>query len=319
MYTNEMYWKATLKMCGLSSPSDRVCIDYKTDDKLYEIWKNRAVIEEEEVLKSLNFGGYNKSKAYGVPSDIIFADTIPLKDFEIWCDERGADLKDGYSGHIVKYRVVIYEKAQKLIAYMKELLKKGQIPGLPPIEVGCMIVDLYGSPCKMYIPIFVQDGSNFLGMMENSVFVKFPNGELKSPLDVGAAVSYSDLAMFANELSLTWYSIQISLLHPQIKNLYKVDDPREKNLKKKKSKQTKRHTKLIRKVYLNEDDIENVINPKKNVNWKTLVWYVCGHFRHYKNGNTIFIQPYWKGALREVKRNLDEGRDRELAIGGLNA
>lgn len=26
-----------------------------------------------------------------------------------------------------------------------------------------------------------------------------------------------------------------------------------------------------------------------------------GHNRRYKNGKTIFIQPYWKGPLKDIK------------------
>ena len=43
----------------------------------------------------------------------------------------------------------------------------------------------------------------------------------------------------------------------------------------------------------------------------TLVWYVIGHWRNYGSGKRVFIQPYWKGALRNLKMSLD-GRDREI-------
>jgi hypothetical protein len=47
-----------------------------------------------------------------------------------------------------------------------------------------------------------------------------------------------------------------------------------------------------------------------------MIWYVTGHWREYKKtGKRIFIQGYWKGALRDMKstafQNL-EPREREL-------
>ena len=44
-----------------------------------------------------------------------------------------------------------------------------------------------------------------------------------------------------------------------------------------------------------------------------LLWHVIGHWRTYKSGKKVFVQPYWKGALREVK-NMEEAREREINI-----
>jgi hypothetical protein len=49
---------------------------------------------------------------------------------------------------------------------------------------------------------------------------------------------------------------------------------------------------------------------------RSMIWYVTGHWREYKKtGKRIFIQGYWKGALRDMKstafQNL-EPREREL-------
>ena len=52
----------------------------------------------------------------------------------------------------------------------------------------------------------------------------------------------------------------------------------------------------------------------KKINRKCLCWYVIGHWREYKNGNKIFIQGYWKGALRNAKKNYDDGRERIIDV-----
>lgn len=44
---------------------------------------------------------------------------------------------------------------------------------------------------------------------------------------------------------------------------------------------------------------------------RTLAWYVIGHWRKTRDGKT-FIRGHWRGPLRQVKQNLDEGRDRKI-------
>jgi len=296
--TKDEYFRGIADFCKRTSPSDRVCLDSKIDNKLYSLWReNAAVPNDSPYLK-------REEKTYGIPSDLLFARTIPLKDCDIWVDETSEP-----GGVVVKYRVVIFEHYDKQIDIAAKFIEEGILKDPPPILVGCIIVDK--GYFKFYLPIHIIFGSDFVCSRDDSFI--YANGKYASATEA-TNMGIEEIRIYGNQLLLTWYSIQISLLHPQIKCLYKIDDPKIRNSKKKKSKQTKRHTKLIRKMYLNEEDVDRVINPKKNVNWKTLVWYVCGHFRHYKTGRTIFIQPYWKGALREVKRNLDEGRDREIAV-----
>lgn len=41
-------------------------------------------------------------------------------------------------------------------------------------------------------------------------------------------------------------------------------------------------------------------NNRKAVQYTCDVWGVRGHIRHYKNGDTVFIEPYKKGRKRDV-------------------
>ena len=288
------YYKGIVEFCKMSEPSDRVCLDSKMDDKLYGIWKDRSVIPE-DVPYSEGYTG-----KYGIPSDIIFANTVPLKDCEICVDERD-QLKDGI---ICKFRVVIFEPLDFALKLVKKFEEEGVYEKQSPFLIGALIIELPQG--RLYIPIYVQYGVNFC--LVGNAFLKGNNGEYHP-----AESHNGDWGAIGNQFMLTWYSIQISLLHPTIKTLYHVNDPSIRNAKKKKSKQTKRRTKLIRRMYLDEAEYERETTGS-TINRKTLVWYVCGHFRHYKNGRVIFIQPYWKGVLREVKRNLDRGRDRAIAV-----
>lgn len=295
--TEEEYYEGIVKFCKMSHPSDRVCLDSKMDDKLYEVWKNRSVIPEGTP--------YGSAGKYGIPADIIFANTIPIKDCEIWVDERD-QLEEGM---LCKYRVVIFESLKHMLPLVKKFEEEGVCEKSEPFLVGATIIDL--PKFQLYLPIFVQYGVDFT--LLGAPFI-YKNGKCESAVSaLRTPMVHEYFGSMGNQFLLTWYSIQISLLHPRIKEGYRVENPSVKNAKKKKSKQTKRRTKLIRKLYLDEAVLDRE-TAKEGINRKTLVWYVCGHFRHYKNGRIIFIQPYWKGALRAVKRNLDSGRDREIAI-----
>lgn len=299
--TQEDYYKGIVNFCRMSEPSDRVCLDSRMDDKLYEVWRDRSVIPE-----GASHMPPGSTAKFGVPADIIFANTIPIKDCEIWVDER--DQLPG--GIICKYRVVIFDYLDQSLALVKKFEEEGVFEKPEPFMVGATIIDLPNS--QLYLPIFVEYGNDFTLLAAPFVLKNGKCVDARKALGVDL-VDMSYFGTLGNQYLLTWYSIQISLLHPRIKEGYRMDDPSIKNAKKKKSKQTKRRTKLIRRLYLDEAVLERETKGD-SINRKTLVWYVCGHFRHYKSGKIIFIQPYWKGALRQIKRNIDNGRDREIAI-----
>ena len=96
-----------------------------------------------------------------------------------------------------------------------------------------------------------------------------------------------------------WYCIQVALLHPTIKEVFRrsgimSDKDREE------IKDYKKRPLFYQKVKtINQREFDDAV--KRSINRKTLIWYVIGHWRNYKDGRRIFIQPYWKGALRETK------------------
>ena len=49
---------------------------------------------------------------------------------------------------------------------------------------------------------------------------------------------------------------------------------------------------------------------KRGITRHAQIWYVTGHWRQYKSGKRVFIQGYWKGALRETKNS--DTREREM-------
>ena len=81
-----------------------------------------------------------------------------------------------------------------------------------------------------------------------------------------------------------------------------------------KGRERKRVVRYVRKHYITADDVDEVLYGKghRDFERKTMAWYVIGHWRQYQNGTRKFIKGYWKGPLREMKRNFDGGRLREI-------
>lgn len=79
-----------------------------------------------------------------------------------------------------------------------------------------------------------------------------------------------------------------------------------------KKKNTNTHNKRVKIRYVRKlriGDIEEKCQ-KRGITRHAQIWYVTGHWRQYKSGKRIFIQGYWKGALRETKNC--EAREREM-------
>lgn len=119
-----------------------------------------------------------------------------------------------------------------------------------------------------------------------------------------------------------WYSTQICLLHPVVKEVFTkgknktIVQPQKPVKKGKKKKPTK--IKYVKIHTLKSDDFDEFFNKPdnttdRNYNRTALIWYVTGHWRTYKNtGKRVFIEGYWKGALRDTKKV--EPRKRELVL-----
>lgn len=242
--------------------TDIVKIDYETDLRLFQTMINEDI-----------------DSVYETPSDIIFANTVPLKDLEIEVDERKHIFPNGKFGRLVRYRIIIFDDLVSVLNGSDHKKEIGYLFGSIP-DIGEYIVSLY-----------VERGNNYI----------FPNRVW--------SVSRSEyFPVSINNFTNTWYAIQISLLHPEIKTLF-ASPSRIPIHGKKSSAGSKgmRKAKYVKMHRIEIEDIKNITHEKgKGINRKCLVWYVIGHWRKYKSGKTVFIQGYWKGKLRNIKQNLDE-------------
>ena len=116
-----------------------------------------------------------------------------------------------------------------------------------------------------------------------------------------------------------WYGIQIALLHPLTKSTfskpgvrqYRTPDSNENCKKRNKVKYIKTHVVTASAVdsALFGDEGGSCAKP---MNRRKLLWYEVGHWRNYKDGRSLFVRPYWKGALRYVK-GIGDDRERTIA------
>lgn len=236
--------------------------------------KIKMTSKEDAFIIDLWAHGVDKHN-FSIPADLFFAKTIPLLDCEISVSDENAT---------IKYRVVVFDDYADII----------ERSTASPACVGVLILN---KPFEtdIYFPLLVIDGCEFLAVDERA-FVLSREATREIFLDTMA----------------TWYGIQIALLHPAIKEVFLHPSTANNKEMKRRERNEKRHVKYVKKHIVNIDDLIRCAEKTKRIK-KCLAWYVIGHWRHYKDGKKIFVKPYWKGALRELKGNAGEdARERDI-------
>lgn len=211
-------------------------------------------------------------------ADIIWSKTIPLKDFITTVDGP------------YRVRFCIFEDAVNALdeAPVGKTLLVGAVQ-----ELGHNAFWLLG----------VAKGEN---RAEISVEHYNENGEV-----IGISQA-EEVNLNIKNIWKFWHGVQLALLHPQVKEVFaKPKMAKERRRVKTESGERKRETWYIRRHVLNSDSVEH---PIREINRQCLAWYVVGHWRHYKDGSVTWINGYWKGKLRELKRNVDLGRNRRVVV-----
>ena len=109
-----------------------------------------------------------------------------------------------------------------------------------------------------------------------------------------------------------WHGVQLALLHPQTKDVFATPKiVKERKRVKDMSGKRKRETWYMRRHVIDPENIEHSV---REINRHCQAWYVIGHWRHFKDGSATYINGYWKGELRHLKRNIDKGRNRKVVV-----
>lgn len=265
-----------------SAPSDIIKLTWKEDDKLCSFWKRN---EQDDFL---------------IPSDLFFSGTISLMDCEIEVNENGRPDMYGF-GQRCLYRVTVFDDYEDRITFAPE---EGAV------FVGAITYEV-AQDSYLIIPLMVAKGVDVMPAPLRVGIYQKPGARKIDRSSV--SIKVKEIAGTIYAFMATWYGIQIALLHPTIKEVFQHPVKEKANSSSNHISDFKRRVaKYIKRHSITESEIEGAINklamqPRQR---KTLVWYVIGHWRQYKDGKKVFVNGYWKGVLRETKRNLDEGRER---------
>lgn len=206
-------------------------------------------------------------------SDVIWANTIPIHDVELMVD----------NGDTV--RICIFDEALEAL---------NEIPDGETGLVGAMQVK-----DKSFALIGVVKGSNTTSISEESFNA-----------DGSTNGIISDHTIFY-EIMRLWHGIQLALLNPQIQDVISVGEMVKRYTRE--NVNGKKRQRVVRYIKRHVIETQKLITALREYHRHCLAWYVIGHWRHYKDGRVIFIKPFWKGELRELKRNFDD-RQREIIV-----
>ena len=113
-----------------------------------------------------------------------------------------------------------------------------------------------------------------------------------------------------NEAWALFTTVQILLLHPQTKDIFSsVTIQKERRRNRDQNGKRKRITWYIKKHIVDDTPAKKSLNE---IQRHCQCWFVLGHWRQYKSGKKVFIKGYWKGPMRHMQRNLDDGRLRRI-------
>ena len=274
-------------------------------------------------IDKLNIGDF-----YFIPADILITGEIPIYNMQITL--KKFNVAEAVNQFVdVNAYIYIYEDCENRIQVMED----GNNDLISIVGYICVTMDCnHGS--WYYLPITVPKGSN--GLTLSGVYGIYGIDEdiekvikeqhiilSEDAYDILRNMTYNSIKLdkdsfkeftnLASNIIQLWYKIQIALLHPTIKEIFNVSGMETESHKKpsnKNYKKGKKVTKYIKQRVINLNKISDNNREYKRI---CLAWYVIGHYRQYKNGKRIFIKPYWKGELRDVKTEYEK-RTRKIIV-----
>lgn len=283
---------------------------YLKQSENHAIWQDvksnpccdHVVITEQEVneLEEL----FHLKFVEHIPSDLIVANMIPLKNLKLTLVLKNKEVFETKFHIFNNYTPQDIEKEKSKSVGVLEL--SDDVFTLIDVEYGKNIV-FYGRCGFRY-----DDSKTYLRAIGDHR--EFVSKKYREEKDFDAFISrYTGMMMEA------FYVIQVAMLHPITKqlfrkpSLYPIKDSGMNSCKKK-----KRITRYVKKYYIDPLELGSVTKREPGVpkKYSCLAWYVCGHWRTYQNGTKVFIQPYWKGAMRN-ERQYVENIERTRKIGQL--
>ena len=283
-----------------TQPTDHLILDAATLNKLSSYW-----------ITESNYT--NEYKDFMVPADLLWANTVPIKDIVI--EYNNTDKKQKIID--TPLGVIVDTKSVRIIQFRQPDINDETtytcMLGIVTMFDGAEHIIPFGIPnseseyCRECIAV-----SRKIGILKYGTYTT------KKAL-ANEKCRTSNLEAILNIISEyipVWYGIQVGLLNPAIKLVFdKHTNPKYAIVETKKDRKGKTKTKIryVRRVTITEEMFNECL--ERSYIRKKLCWYVTGHWRNQavKDGHKrIFIQGYWKGVARDSK-NADT-REREVVI-----
>jgi len=304
-----------------TSITDEIIMDI---DASYDLARMILDIKEDE----------DGAETYIIPPDIILANTLPIKHFSF----KMKDVSTWYEYHINDtYAIYHFEGIKKDEAYeagnhtmiceettvsptsIKDYFAADERTICVIGTVKIHQINDNNTTTTIIMPLVI-DNDNICYFNHEIVDIYLNGKSMKHiiPLDEYGGFDMQraeDQVLGDGEDALMFfYVIECALLNPVIECVFNEHSnkiPINPNNKKfKKSKNKRAHIKYVKCIKIDSINPIDEAFKKRGFIRKTMVWYVTGHWRTYKSGKRVFIQGYWKGALRDAKNG--ETRDREI-------
>ncbi len=302
------------------------------DDEVF-IYKNEYDYLMNDVFESLKNGDEIKPHA-----DILIANTVPLKNVTI---------RTKYEETDIKANVIIFDDCAERVQvrkktdyfdnsdYYPDAINEASIFKTSNLGLACGYVEILGlsNKNKKYCNITIDEPISLIREVLNSkdndyleygpenVLYTHQDLDLRSEAkDKKPLLNYnyglSELNSIYNHILSVWYLVQIAMLHPVINKVVSKSKNKMRSEPDFNSSETvrKRKVKRIRQHYISIYNIEKTLEEvaeEHHINRKTMIWYVAGYHRHNKDGTVVFVQPHWKGPLRDIQEAQNQ-RERKL-------
>lgn len=301
-------------------------------------------------LRSIFKNIYNFDDKYGditFSSDIVFANTIPLKNFSVRVKFDDAVYDE------ITFTFQTYEQCPVSCMVFDADSKLDKIlTGLPKTSVSMVpfdgINEYYKNAGNEFNTIITDIALMTIEVKYKSKTIK-DKFVIKVPIDINSTkISFRNellemkignkdmMEQFSDDMGyltlpqetvrelesyifsgiMLYHGINVLLLNPVIQDVFEKHSSKEPIERGKATGKNKRaKIRYIKKHVIKATDIEEAFD-KQGYTRHAMIWYVTGHWREYsKTGKRVFIQGYWKGALRHMKdtafQNL-EPREREI-------
>ena len=258
---------------------------------------------------------YEQVNFHEVYSDILFNDTIPAPYLLMESDCGAGQVCLASRDYIIS----------TFFEYMKILDEHPNVTNSAidwyPKPIGCVKVTLTPEQIICAMICFGGRGSKLTLSTEVMLMGSYLTPMLKEMDDNDYKYNLTEESQYHIFVQITkaqtflnaWYATQILLMNPILKEKVKRKTVPMPEGVLPKSRAKKAPKKYIKSIIIDDNDLEElqICCGKNKRKFKEPVWYVMGHWRHYKSGKRIFIHGYWKGP-EKYRKTLEAPREREL-------